>query len=92
MQLKLKDSTLLREQCYVNGAWVAAEGGGTAAVENPATGEALGAVPQLGVAETRRAIDAAAAAFPGWAARTAKDRAALLSGNRTLTIRATPGS
>jgi succinate-semialdehyde dehydrogenase/glutarate-semialdehyde dehydrogenase len=78
MQLKLKDSTLLREQCYVNGAWVAAEGGGTAAVDNPATGEALGTVPQLGVAETRRAIDAAAAAFPGWAARTAKDRAALL--------------
>jgi len=76
--MQLKDSTLLREQCYVNGAWLSAENGGTAAVGNPATGERLGTVPQFGVAETRRAIDAAAAAFPAWAARTAKDRATLL--------------
>ena len=76
--MQLKDSTLLRQQCYVNGAWVAADGGGTADVGNPATGERLGTVPQFGVAETRRAIDAAAAAFPAWAARTAKDRATLL--------------
>ena len=76
--MQLKDSALLRQQCYVNGAWVAADGGGTADVGNPATGERLGTVPQFGVAETRRAIDAAAAAFPAWAARTAKDRATLL--------------
>jgi len=76
--MQLKDSTLLREQCYVNGTWLSAENGGTAVVGNPATGERLGTVPQFGVAETRRAIDAAAAAFPAWAARTAKDRATLL--------------
>src|SRR5688572_5462042 len=76
--MQLKDSTLLRQQCYVNGAWASADGGGTTDVGNPATGERLGTVPQFGVAETRRAIDAAAAAFPAWAARTAKDRATLL--------------
>ena len=76
--MQLKDSTLLRQQCYVNGAWVGADSGGTADVANPATGERLGTVPQFGVAETRRAIDAAAVAFPAWAARTAKDRATLL--------------
>jgi succinate-semialdehyde dehydrogenase/glutarate-semialdehyde dehydrogenase len=45
---------------------------------NPATGEKLGTVPDMGAAETRRAIEAAAAAFPAWAAKTAKDRAAIL--------------
>jgi succinate-semialdehyde dehydrogenase/glutarate-semialdehyde dehydrogenase len=76
--MQLKDSTLLRQQCYVNGGWVSAESGAAADVGNPATGERLGSVPQFGVAETRRAIEAAAAAFPAWAARTAKDRATLL--------------
>jgi len=76
--MQLKDATLLRQQCYVNGAWIEAERGGTADVTNPATGERIGTVPRLGVAETRRAIEAASAAFPAWAARTAKDRAALL--------------
>jgi succinate-semialdehyde dehydrogenase/glutarate-semialdehyde dehydrogenase len=76
--MQLKDPTLLREQCYVNGAWISADGGGTADVGNPATGRRIGTVPQLGVQETRRAIEAAAAAFPAWAARTAKDRSTLL--------------
>jgi succinate-semialdehyde dehydrogenase/glutarate-semialdehyde dehydrogenase len=71
-------SPLLREACYINGEWVGADGGGTIAVTNPATGEQLGTVPNCGVAETRRAIEAAEAAFPAWRARTAKDRAAVL--------------
>ena len=45
---------------------------------NPATGEKLGAIPRCGAAETRRAIEAATAAFPAWRARTAKDRSAVL--------------
>ena len=49
-----------------------------AAVTNPATGAVLGTVPFMGADETRAAIEAAAAAFPAWAARTAKDRATLL--------------
>ena len=78
MTLTLKDPTLLRQQCYVDGAWIDADAGGTVAVTNPATGGTLGTVPDLGAAETRRAIEAAAAAFPAWAAKTAKERAVLL--------------
>jgi len=76
--MQLKDPTLLRQQAYLNGEWSDARQGATCAVHNPATGEKLGTVPDMGVAETRRAIEAAAAAFPAWAARTAKDRAAIL--------------
>ena len=78
MTLELKDPSLLRQQCYVDGTWVNAHGGGTREVSNPASGETLGTVPDLGAAETRHAIEAAQAAFPAWAARTAKDRAGLL--------------
>jgi succinate-semialdehyde dehydrogenase/glutarate-semialdehyde dehydrogenase len=76
--MKLKDETLLRQQCYVDGAWVGANGGATLVVRNPATGEAVGTVPRLGTAETRRAIGAAQAALAGWRALTGKQRAAIL--------------
>jgi len=78
MPFTLKDPTLLRQQCYVDGAWIDADAGGTVAVTNPATGEVIGTVPSLGAAETRRAIEAAAAAFPAWAAKTAKERSTIL--------------
>ena len=78
MPLNLNDASLFRQQCYVDGQWIGATGGATVDVTNPATREVLGTVPKLGVAETRAAIEAAHAAFPAWAARTAKDRAALL--------------
>jgi succinate-semialdehyde dehydrogenase/glutarate-semialdehyde dehydrogenase len=78
MTLNLKDPTLLRQQCYVDGQWLDARSGGTKPVTNPATGAVLGTVPYMGADETRAAIEAAAAAFPAWAARTAKDRSTLL--------------
>jgi len=78
MTLTLKDPSLLRQQCYVDGAWIDADAGGTIGVKNPATGELIGTVPNAGAAETRRAIEAAAKAFPAWAAKTAKERAAIL--------------
>ncbi len=78
MSIELKDAALLRQQCYVDGTWIDADAGGTIAVTNPATGEVIGTVPQLGTAETRRAIEAAAAAMPAWAAKTAKERATIL--------------
>ena len=78
MTLNLKDPTLLRQQCYVDGQWLDARSGGTKPVTNPATGAVLGTVPFMGADETRAAIEAAAVAFPAWAARTAKDRATLL--------------
>ena len=76
--MKLRDPDLLRTRAFVAGEWVDAADGRTHEVTNPASGEVLGTVPVLGVAETRRAIQAAADAFPAWAARTAKERAAIL--------------
>ena len=76
--MKLTDPRLLREQGFIDGSWVAADGGGTLPVHNPASGVALGVIPNMGAAETRRAIGAAAQALPLWAARTAKDRSVIL--------------
>ena len=76
--LNLKDPKLFREQCYIDGAWVAADSKKTFPVDNPATGETIGGVPDMGVAETRRAIEAADKAWPAWRAKTAKERAAIL--------------
>ncbi len=76
--MKLKDSGLLREQCFLDGRWTPADNGGTLAVHNPATGKTLGVIPNMGAGEARRAIAAAAQALPAWAARTAKDRSAVL--------------
>src|SRR5450631_22156 len=76
--MKLKDPRLFREQCFIDGSWVGADGGGTRPVHNPATAATLGAVPNMGTGETRRAIAAAAAALPPWAACTAKERAGLM--------------
>jgi len=76
--LQLKDRELFREQCLIDGRWLPADEGGALPVRNPATSEVLGTIPNMGAAETRRAIEAAARALPAWGARTAKDRAALL--------------
>jgi succinate-semialdehyde dehydrogenase / glutarate-semialdehyde dehydrogenase len=68
--LRLEDPSLLREQCYVNGAWVDAPGGATLRVDNPATGAALGTVPAFDAAATEKAVEAAHAAFPPRSARS----------------------
>jgi succinate-semialdehyde dehydrogenase/glutarate-semialdehyde dehydrogenase len=74
----LTDPKLFRQQCYIDGAWLDADGTGTITVDNPSTGEVLGTVPKMGAAETRRAIEAAEAALPAWRAKTAKERAQIL--------------
>ncbi len=76
--LGLKDTKLFRQQCYIDGAWADADSGKTVSVSNPATGEILGSIPNMGAEETRRAIGAANAAFPGWRAKTAKERSTIL--------------
>ncbi len=76
--MKLRDPQLLRTRAFIGGEWLNANDGATHPVINPATREVLGTVPVMGSAETRRAIEAAQAAFPAWAARTAKERAAIL--------------
>ena len=76
--MRLEDTTLLRQQCLIGGSWKDAVSGATVAVHNPATGERLGTVPNMGAAETRQAIEAASGALPAWAARPAKERAIVL--------------
>ena len=76
--LMLKDPTLLRQQCYLNGQWLAADGAEVIDVTNPATGEKLGSIPRMGKDETRRTIEAANCALPAWRAKTAKERATIL--------------
>src|SRR5438105_1466778 len=76
--LSLKDSKLFREQCYMDGGWADADARKTIAVHNPATGAVLGAVPRMGGAEAKRAIEAAERAWPAWRAKTAKERAVIL--------------
>jgi succinate-semialdehyde dehydrogenase/glutarate-semialdehyde dehydrogenase len=75
---QLSDKRLFRQQAYLNGAWCDAHDGRTMTIANPASGDALGTVPEMGQSETRDAIAAAAAAYPAWRARPAKERAQVL--------------
>ncbi|CAK8720524.1 MAG: succinate-semialdehyde dehydrogenase [Candidatus Electronema aureum] len=74
----LKNTHLLRSRCFIGGAWTDGAAGKTIEVRNPATGELLGTVPSLGREETRQAIAAAEAAWPGWKNRTAHERSRLI--------------
>jgi succinate-semialdehyde dehydrogenase/glutarate-semialdehyde dehydrogenase len=76
--LELKDPTLFREACYIDGKWVGADSDQTVDVTNPASGDLLGTIPKMGADETRRAVEAANAAYPAWRAKTAKERATIL--------------
>lgn len=76
--MKLNDNSLFRQQAYINGAWVDADNGATFEVTNPATNEVIGTVPDMGAAETKRAIEAANNAWPAWRAKTAAERSAIL--------------
>ena len=76
--MPLRETTLFRQQCYVAGAWIDADSGAVSTIVNPATGAVLGSVPELGAAETRRAIEAAHAAWSSWRKLTAQARAVIL--------------
>ncbi|EKS7793595.1 NADP-dependent succinate-semialdehyde dehydrogenase [Edwardsiella piscicida] len=76
--MQLHDMGLFRQQALIDGVWCDADSGDVMTVINPASGDTLGSVPKMGAAETRRAIEAAAHALPGWRARTGKARAQIL--------------
>lgn len=75
--MNLKDPSLLRFLCYIDGSWVGQSAAKTP-VTNPATGEVIAEVPVLGQTETEAAIEAAYRAGPAWAALTAKERSVIL--------------
>lgn len=76
--MQLQDPTLLQTACYLNGEWHTAANGRTITVTNPATGETIAAVPDMGAAEAEAAVAAAEAALPAWRALPAKERSRLL--------------
>jgi succinate-semialdehyde dehydrogenase/glutarate-semialdehyde dehydrogenase len=76
--LRLREPALLRRQAFVDGAWAEADSGDSFPVLDPATGEEIARVPRMGAAETRRAIEAARRALPGWRGLTAKERARVM--------------
>jgi succinate-semialdehyde dehydrogenase/glutarate-semialdehyde dehydrogenase len=78
VSLTLKDSSLLRSQCFIGGEWTDADGGNVINVTNPSDGTLVSTVPKMGSAETRRAIEAAEQALGAWRALSGKERAAIL--------------
>lgn len=76
--MNLKDPSLFRQAALVGETWIEADPKNAIEVNNPATGEIIGRVPKLGAADTRTAIEAAARVQKEWAARTAKERSAVL--------------
>ncbi|MGO7200440.1 aldehyde dehydrogenase family protein, partial [Rhizobium ruizarguesonis] len=84
--MKLNDPSLFRQACPIADRWIEAEGRKAATVRNPATGEPLGVVPELGAAETEDAIRAAVIAQKLWAKKTAGERAAVLKSWHRLMI------
>ncbi len=78
MPIPLNDPSLLITQAYVGGSWIDADSGDTFEVIDPVDGNVVGAVADLSVAETRRAIEAASEALPAWSGLTAKQRGAVM--------------
>ena len=77
-RIGLQDPSLMASHAYVAGQWIAADSGKTVPVVDPATGTVIAQVPDMGAAETRRAIEAAQAAWGPWRALLAKERGKLL--------------
>jgi succinate-semialdehyde dehydrogenase / glutarate-semialdehyde dehydrogenase len=78
MTLTLKDPSLLRQQCLINGGWRNATANAVINVNNPATGETIATVPNMGADETRQAIESAEIAQKLWQAKTASERAKIM--------------
>lgn len=76
--MQLKDTSLLKTLAFINGEWVGADDKAAHPILNPSTGEVIAQVPDMGAAETERAIAAAATALPTWRAKSPKERAVLL--------------
>lgn len=74
----INNKSLIRNAGFIGGEWSNADDGKTFGVDNPATGEVIAQVADMGAAETQCAIAAAEEAFPKWRAQTAKARAAVI--------------
>jgi succinate-semialdehyde dehydrogenase / glutarate-semialdehyde dehydrogenase len=75
---RLADPSLLRGAGCIGGEWVSAISGATYDVLDPATDEVVATLPRMVEADTRAAIEAAAAALPGWRSMLASARSRIL--------------
>ena len=78
MAMSLKEQSLFRQHCYINGDWCDADSSETIEVTNPVDGETIGTVPNMGAIETRRAIEAADNAGRTWRSTPAKERSTII--------------
>ena len=76
--MELNNKSLFKEKCFVNGLWADSQSGKTIEVNNPATMEIIGKVPNFTAEETKSAIDHADKAFQSWKNTTAKERSIIL--------------
>ena len=74
----LNDTSLFKQQSYINGKWVGAKSGKTFEVENPATGKVIGTMPEMNTDDTKDAINAASAALTSFRKTTGRERARML--------------
>ncbi|QBC46741.1 succinate-semialdehyde dehydrogenase (NADP(+)) [Acinetobacter baumannii] len=74
----LQSTELFQQQAYINGQWLAAQSNATVPVSNPATGEEIGTIPNMGAVEATQAVEAAYTALQSWKALTAQNRADIL--------------
>lgn len=74
----LKNKSLFKQQCFIDGQWLNADNGQVIQVVNPATDEIMGTVPKMGGNETKKAINAAQTAQIAWRKKTAKERSVIL--------------
>jgi len=82
----IKNKALLKDQCYINGAWMGAENGASSEVTNPANSDSLGSIPNCGSSETNLAIRAAKEAQKSWAKTDAKKRSSVLKNLHQLML------
>jgi succinate-semialdehyde dehydrogenase/glutarate-semialdehyde dehydrogenase len=73
---QLEDSSLFREEAFINGKWVGSKN--TFTVSNPATDDIIAAVANLEVKDVELAIAAAENALPAWRSKLAKERAQIM--------------
>ncbi len=76
--MELNNKSLFNEKCFVNGQWSDSQNGKTIEVNNPATLEIIGKVPNFSAEETKSVIDHANNAFQSWKNTTAKERSIIL--------------
>ncbi|MCJ1240715.1 succinate semialdehyde dehydrogenase NADP+ linked [Varicellaria rhodocarpa] len=75
---KLKDPSLFKQECYVNGEWVKATSGKTFDVTDPSTGKIIGSCPEFSKEEVDNAIKIAAEAWTSFRKTTGRERSRML--------------